>query len=210
MKSQTPGPSDAKSAASGTPSFVSEFLEAWTKVPRAAAVGPYRILDVGAGTARIPIALCRSRADLEIVAVDRRAAHKASERVYEAGLESRISLIRADGQALPFRDAMFDAVISNGLVHHLTDPVAVLREMRRVLCPGGLLLVRDSLRLSDADSITRVLSRSADADAPRPKRQSPLTAPLTLADVRRVLVAGGLSAEWLTLSGPAHWTVCQR
>ena len=43
---------------------------------------------------------------------------------------------------LPFRDAAFDAVLADGVVHHTARPAAALREAIRVLRPGGLLFVR--------------------------------------------------------------------
>ncbi len=49
-----------------------------------------------------------------------------------------------DVYGLPFPDASFDVVHAHQVLQHLADPVAALGEMRRVLCPGGLLAVRDS------------------------------------------------------------------
>jgi ubiquinone/menaquinone biosynthesis C-methylase UbiE len=47
----------------------------------------------------------------------------------------------ADIEALPFSDAAFDAVFATEVMEHLPDPVKALREVRRVLKPGGWLLV---------------------------------------------------------------------
>ena len=46
--------------------------------------------------------------------------------------------------ALDFEDASFDVVHAHQVLQHLQDPVAALRELRRVLRPGGTLAVRDS------------------------------------------------------------------
>ena len=52
---------------------------------------------------------------------------------------ARVELVRlTDGEtALPFEDATFDFVSSQGVLHHTSDPVAILRELHRVVKPGG-------------------------------------------------------------------------
>jgi SAM-dependent methyltransferase len=55
-----------------------------------------------------------------------------------------VSFRSGDVYALGFPDASFDVVHAHQVLQHLTDPVAALREMRRVIRPGGLLAVRDS------------------------------------------------------------------
>lgn len=49
------------------------------------------------------------------------------------------TLLEADSARLPLRDACLDAVFAAGLVHHLPDPTAGLREFARVTRPGGRL-----------------------------------------------------------------------
>jgi len=171
------------------------------------------VLDVGTGSARIPMALCVRKREIEVLAVDRAAGivRRAAERVRRAGLETRIRLALADGRSLPLSDRTCDAVISNGLVHHVADRAVLLSEILRVLRPGGLLFVRDSLRRPDADTIGEVLGRSAAAGARTAERSSRLApAPLTMAQVRDLLKSAGLPAEWLRRSGPLHWSLCGR
>lgn len=105
-------------------------------------------LDIGTGPAQIPVKMLERAPGLSMVAVDRggpmldqaRAVREAS------GLASRLEVVNADGRKLPFADATFDLVVSNSVLHHLGDPRPVLTEMRRVLKPGGALLVADLRR----------------------------------------------------------------
>jgi len=57
--------------------------------------------------------------------------------------DSRVSYRQANVLALPFEAGEFELVLAFGLLHHLPDLEAALREIRRVLTPGGLLLFRD-------------------------------------------------------------------
>ena len=49
----------------------------------------------------------------------------------------------ADMYMLPFPDSSFDSAFAHAVLVHLRDPLAALRELRRVLRPGGLVAVRD-------------------------------------------------------------------
>ncbi len=61
----------------------------------------------------------------------------------EARLEGRARLIRGDAEALPFDTGVFDAVLCCDSFHHYPDPGAVVREVARVLRPGGVFLLAD-------------------------------------------------------------------
>ncbi len=127
--------------------FVADFLAVWN------GTGP--ILDLGTGTAQIPIELCRQDSRSVVTAVDA-AAHMlalAKQNVDAAGLHEHIRLERADAKQLPFADDGFAAVMSNSIVHHIPEPIRVLAEMVRVLAPGGLLFVRDLLRPADEPTL---------------------------------------------------------
>lgn len=103
-----------------------------------------RLLDVGCGPGTITLDLAARVAPGCTVGVDREAAVIAEARSL---LRSRpiapVEFRTADAYALEFDDASFDVVHAHQLLQHLTDPVAALVEMRRVLRPGGVLAVRD-------------------------------------------------------------------
>jgi SAM-dependent methyltransferase len=103
-----------------------------------------RLLDVGSGPGSITLDLAALVAPGEVVGVD------VQEREVEAAraLASERSIDNArfevgDAYALPFPDASFDAVFSHATLLHLGDPARALREMRRVLRPGGVAGVAD-------------------------------------------------------------------
>jgi len=50
-------------------------------------------------------------------------------------------IIEADAEDLPFPDGYFDLVISREMIEHVEDDVKLIKELRRVLCPGGHLLI---------------------------------------------------------------------
>ncbi len=64
----------------------------------------------------------------------------------------------ADGQSLPFPDSSLDAVFANMYLHHCPDPLAAMREMARVLKPGGRLVITDA----DAHNHTWMREEMAD------------------------------------------------
>lgn len=98
-----------------------------------------RVLDVGAGGGTLAARIARER-DIEVVAIDpsvaqvRRAARLARR---TPGLSVR----RAGVEEIPFADGSFDTVVSTCAWKHWRDPHAGVAECRRVLAPGGALVI---------------------------------------------------------------------
>src|SRR5947207_15975397 len=93
--------------------FVADFLAVWP--------GDNPILDVGTGTAQIPIELCRQSSRAEVLAIDL-AEHMLAvgrDNVRKAGLSQRIRLEQLDAKHLPHGAGAFAAVISNSIIHHI-------------------------------------------------------------------------------------------
>lgn len=112
--------------------------------PGRTAGTPLRLLDVGCGTGFIStLAAPHLDAGAVAVGIDQSAGMLACARAKLAATAggARCRLLRADAAHLPWRTASFDIVAVNSFLHHVYDPGAVLREIDRVLRPGGALLL---------------------------------------------------------------------
>jgi demethylmenaquinone methyltransferase/2-methoxy-6-polyprenyl-1,4-benzoquinol methylase len=109
-------------------------------VSRVEARAEETVLDVATGTAAVAIELAR-RTNASVVGVDQSPEMLAAgrERVVRAGLGERITLVEGRAEQLPFDDASFDALTVTYLLRYVEDPAATLRELARVVRPGGTM-----------------------------------------------------------------------
>jgi len=182
--------------------FVADFLAAWN--------GENPILDVGTGTALIPIELCRQAPAARVVAVDL-AEHMirlAEENVRREGFADRLELRHCDAKQLPFSAGTFAALISNSIVHHIPEPICVLTDMIRVLKPGGVLFVRDLLRPQDEKTLGKlVASYAGNANAHQQQMfAESLHAALSLAEARGLVASLGYDPATVQQTTDRHWT----
>lgn len=91
------------------------------------------LLDLGCGPGSITTGLAAAVAPGRTTGVD-----------LSAQPVDRVSVVTADVTRLPFPDASFDAIYSSALLQHLPDPLAALREARRVARPGAVIGVVDA------------------------------------------------------------------
>jgi ubiquinone/menaquinone biosynthesis C-methylase UbiE len=133
----------------------------WNEAMRAEALELFavdeddRVLDVGCGTGFATESLLDHTE--RVHGIDQ-SAHQL-ERAYEKfGREGPVRFYRGDAERLPFAEDAFDAVWSSGSIEYWPDPVATLREFRRVTEPGGNVLVVGP----DAPK-TSIFGRLADA-----------------------------------------------
>jgi ubiquinone/menaquinone biosynthesis C-methylase UbiE len=112
---------------------------------------PRRILDLGCGTGEMALAIARVSPDVKLIGVDGDAGvlKRADAKARAEGVELELHEALADRVPLP--DANVDCVVSTLMFHHLVPSAkrAALAEARRVLVPGGRLLVCDIGRASD-------------------------------------------------------------
>jgi demethylmenaquinone methyltransferase / 2-methoxy-6-polyprenyl-1,4-benzoquinol methylase len=95
-----------------------------------------RILDVATGTGMVAAEL-RARADCTVVGLDQSPQMLAAARMRFAGEGARVELVEGEAERLPFEDASFDALTFTYLLRYVDDPPATMRELARVVRPGG-------------------------------------------------------------------------
>jgi len=111
---------------------------------RALALGESpRVLDLATGTGDLAVDLARSHPGATVIGLDpsRQMLAIARAKVLRRGLADRVTLVRGDAQRLPYRDCEMDAATIAFGIRNVPDRLAALREMARVVRPGGRVAV---------------------------------------------------------------------
>ena len=191
---------------------------------------PRRVLDLGTGTARIPILLCERAPGVTVEATDL-ADHMlriAAKNVARAGFGARITLRKDDAKRLSSgqdepNDA-FDVVASNSVLHHIPRPEVALAAWWARVPPGALFFVRDLLRPESSAEVESLVARHAGrppVDATVAQRASferqvelfraSLHAALRLDELRAIGGAIGIPDSAVTQTSDRHFTLgCEK
>ncbi len=182
--------------------FAQDFAEAGGR--------PSLALDLGTGTAIIPVVLCERLPGIRIIAADYAAAmlRLARRNAQRGGLAHSIQLFRCDAKRLPFAADCFPQVISNSIVHHLPEPASVFREAWRVARPDGLIFFRDLFRPADESTLRLLVEQYAAGGTPRQEKMfgDSLRAALTVDEVREIVASLGSGSGSVTATSDRHWT----
>lgn len=171
------------------------------------------MLDIGTGPGHMPPVIAARLPDARVLGVD--LAHEmlaVAERrrgELDDSVAGRIEYRPADAKRLDLADAHFDTVFSNTILHHIPEPASFLREARRVLKPGGVLLIRDLFRPNDLDQLGDLVDRHAAGcnESQRKLFADSLHAALTPAELRALADACGLADAELVIDTDRHMSL---
>ena len=184
----------------------------------ALAPSPKHVVDVGTGTARIPIELVgRVKARMKgvhVVAIDL-AEHMlavAKQNVDRAGFSAQIELQKSDAKMSGLPRSAFDVVMSNSIVHHIPEPKRALADMLKLRKHGGLLFVRDLERPADDAAVHALVARYAGNETKKARDlfEASLRAALTVDEVIALLSPMGVPSSAVSRSSDRHWTIAFR
>ncbi len=170
-----------------------------------------RVVDLGTGTALIPIELCGRRRDIVVMAVDASVEmlELAKRRIEMAGMIDRIQLQFGDAKTLSdLQSEMAETVISNSLIHHLADPRSAVAAAMRIVVSGGRIFIRDLARPASQAEVDRLakLYTSHEPEASQKLFRDSLHASLSLKEARELFMAFGFSPMTVRMTSDRHWT----
>lgn len=150
-----------------------------------------RVLDVGTGNGRLALMLAEDGAR-EVVGIDISPAMlevaEYLRAISDSASAQRVNYRLAAAQNLPFRSEGFDAVVCRLILHHTHWPEDLLRELVRVLRPGGTLILADLLAADDP--VRRATQNTIEA------RRNPSHVAIYTADqYRRMVTNAGLTID---------------
>jgi ubiquinone/menaquinone biosynthesis C-methylase UbiE len=121
------------------------IANSWESILQELAPGPpgRRALDIGTGTGQLAVYLARAGFDVTGIDLAENMVSQAGQ--YAATQRLDIDFQTGDAEALAFGDNTFDVVVSRNLLWTLPHPDKAFEEWRRVLKPGGTLMVSDGL-----------------------------------------------------------------
>ena len=103
-----------------------------------------RVLELGVGTGYYSVELARWLAPggrLDLLDLQQEMLDHTMRRIESAGVDTPVVPAQGDATRMPYDDATFDAVVLTTVLGEIPDQEAALREVRRVLKPGGRLVV---------------------------------------------------------------------
>ena len=187
--------------------FVSDMIQFGKSV---GVLSLTQVLDLGTGTALIPIELCTVDQNCKVVAIDmaEQMLILARQNVKTAGFGDRIELKKVDAKGLEFDDGSFPCVMSNSIIHHIAEPARCVEELLRVTAPGGLIYIRDLMRPESDQSVAEIVQAYAGAENEHSQKlfDDSLRAALSLEEMQQLIESFGIESTTVTATSDRHWT----
>ena len=168
------------------------------------------VLDLGTGTALIPVELCQRHPAFRVMGIDMAVSmlDLARFNVESESLSHRIQLEQIDAKSMGFDHEMFDVVISNSIIHHLPEPLDCLEEMIRVTATDGALFIRDLMRPADLATLEHLVETYAGEATDYCQRlfRESLHAALSLEEIKDQVQQLGFDPDSVSSTSDRHWT----
>jgi 2-polyprenyl-3-methyl-5-hydroxy-6-metoxy-1,4-benzoquinol methylase len=169
-----------------------------------------RVLDVGCGPADVPLRFARRYATCHIIGIDASEPmiRLGEQAVLRAGLGGRITLRCERLEAIAGAN-VFDAALSNSLLHHLPNPLQFWHKLRQLVKPGSPVLVMDLLRPDSREEAQAIVDRYAatEPDILRRDFYNSLLAAFTEDEVSSQLARMNLTRLLIDVIDDRHWVV---
>lgn len=170
-----------------------------------------KMIDLGCGPGDIPIMVAHALPESAVFGIDlsRNMLDIAHAKLKKESLGDRVEFHLADVKDLPFEADRFDVVFSNTILHHIPEPIDMLREAWRVLKPDGVLLIRDLFRPDDETTLDQLVQKHAgDCDAYQQKMfRDSLKAALTPDELRSLVADIGMTNIEVVIDTDRHMSL---
>jgi ubiquinone/menaquinone biosynthesis C-methylase UbiE len=172
-----------------------------------------RLLDVGCGIGNFLVDAIDAPSVARVFGLE---VSIENARIAQSVTCGEVPIVLAPTECLPFRDESFDGVVARGVLHHLSDPDTAIRELHRILKPGGRLVVLEG---NPASWYRRAVLGLADVcRVPHEDTQYRHLNPREIAQFlgrfgrSRALPVSGLFAPlaYAGLGGPRSWSLLDR
>jgi SAM-dependent methyltransferase len=125
-----------------------------------------RALDLGTGNGHTAFTLAKHFSSVDSIDIDSECVKRAQEKATAQDIRN-ISIQIMDAHTLRYQDNEFDVVTCRAAIHHYTEPGKVLKEVHRVLRPGGFFVVMDFCFSAAAKAALAPLSKIRETDFAR-------------------------------------------
>lgn len=172
---------------------------------------PGILLDCGCGPGDILMRIHAMTPKFFLIGFDGSHAmiRLAVKRIRRKGWHNKIHFVQGDAKKINFLSHSLDIVISNSLVHHLSDPLLFWKELRRVVKPGGVVLIRDLSRPTTPEAAREIVEKYSGNEPQLLKDLffHSLKASFVAGEVQEHLNHASLNGLEVKMCSDRHWEV---